>query len=370
MIFCLVFQSALAIYLLGTTKKKEAFDSQIRKLLLVLTIHLTTKFLLLYFIGDTFFFAKTATGFTFFYGPFLLTMANQLLQKKSPKKILYIHFIPFFVCLAIYFAIFLWGCLGYMTMSEMEIYNNTYQVLAVISLISYTAIVKIRLKAFKHQGNYLIALQKKLVNAIASVLLIGIISGLILNSLHLSGSVFEWLNVRTIIYTNLLLIPVLVIKYKFQSTRLEIISAASLPGLVNSEPIITIAETTTKKYQKSGIDETLLAVYEEKIIKHMKKNKPYLNAELSLDELSKQISIPKHHITQTLSAKIGKSFYQFVNEFRIQEAIVRLKKSPDESMLSLAYDVGFNSKSSFNFYFKKVTGYTPLVYKKENASSE
>jgi AraC-like DNA-binding protein len=360
-----MFQSTLAIYLLSTTKKTAAFEIQIRKLLLVLLIHLSTKFLLLHFISNTFFFAKTATGFTFFYGPFLLIMANQILQKRTRKRILYIHFLPFFVCLFIYFVIFLLGYLGHMTVSKIEMYNNIYQALAVISLISYSAIVKIRLRSFKHRSNHLIALQGKLVSSIASVLLIGILSGLILYRLPLNRFFFEWLNIRTIVYTNLLLIPVLVIRYKLESSHVEI-TPALITELVNGEPTITVMEAH-KKYQKSGIDENLLAMYEEKIIQHMKTNKPYLNAELSLDDLSKQISIPKHHITQTLSAKVGKSFYQFINEFRIEEAIVKLKKSKDESILSLAYDVGFNSKSSFNFYFKKVTGYTPSAYKKRQS---
>jgi AraC-like DNA-binding protein len=362
-IFCLIFQSALAIYLLGTTKEAEAFDIQIRKLLVVLLIHLSTKFLLLHFIGNAFPFAKTATGFTFFYGPFLLIITNQILQKPFAKKIVYLQLVPFFAGLLTYFSFVLLGSTGYIKSHFVNLYNNIYQILAIFSLISYSIIVKQKLKQWKDDSNQLIALQKQLLSSITSVWLIGIVSGLLIKSLHLAGSFFSWLDIKAIVYANLLMIPVLVIRYKVQSSHIRI-PTVILPEEIEPEPVISVIEVH-KKYEKSGIDDSLFVSYEEKIIKHMKKNKPYLNADLSLEDLSKQLAIPKHHITQTLNDKMEKSFYQFINEYRIEEAISKLKKSKEElSLLSLAFDVGFNSKSSFNMYFKKITGHTPSSYRK------
>jgi AraC-like DNA-binding protein len=74
----------------------------------------------------------------------------------------------------------------------------------------------------------------------------------------------------------------------------------------------------------------------------------------------------RHHLTQLLNEKVEKNFYTFINEYRIGEAIDRLNDpSLQVNILSLAFDCGFNSKSSFNNYFKKITGHTPTSYRKQ-----
>jgi AraC-like DNA-binding protein len=76
--------------------------------------------------------------------------------------------------------------------------------------------------------------------------------------------------------------------------------------------------------------------------------------------------MPKHKLTALLNDHIGKNFFTFVNEFRLDEVIVKLK-SPDfdhRTIMSIAYDSGFNSKSTFNSLFKKHTGHTPSQFKK------
>ncbi len=102
----------------------------------------------------------------------------------------------------------------------------------------------------------------------------------------------------------------------------------------------------------------------------MEKKKTYLDPELSLDKLSALAQISRNTISETLNQYMGKSFYQFVNEFRVKEIISMLDKCKRQgiapSVLSLAFEAGFNSKSSFNLYFKKVTGYTPSEYLKKD----
>jgi AraC-like DNA-binding protein len=74
----------------------------------------------------------------------------------------------------------------------------------------------------------------------------------------------------------------------------------------------------------------------------------------------------RHHLTQLLNEKLEKNFYSFINEYRIGEAIDRLNDPALQvNILSLAFDCGFNSKSSFNNYFKKITGSTPTAYRKQ-----
>ena len=82
--------------------------------------------------------------------------------------------------------------------------------------------------------------------------------------------------------------------------------------------------------------------------------------------MATRMKMSRHHLTQLLNERLEKNFYSFINEYRIEEAIDRLNDpSLQVNILSLAFDCGFNSKSSFNNYFKKITGTTPTAYRKQ-----
>lgn len=100
----------------------------------------------------------------------------------------------------------------------------------------------------------------------------------------------------------------------------------------------------------------------------MKTAKVFKDGTLSLDKLVTLTGINKYHISETLNDYIGKSFYQYINEYRVEFAIAQMKylteKEVPVNILVLAYDAGFNAKSSFNRYFKEITGQTPSEYLK------
>ncbi len=95
----------------------------------------------------------------------------------------------------------------------------------------------------------------------------------------------------------------------------------------------------------------------------MKVDKLFLQDNLSLNKLSESISESENHISETLSQFMGTKFFQFVNCFRIEEAKVALQSS-DKLITNIAFDVGFNSKTTFNTTFKKLVGHTPSAYRK------
>jgi len=101
----------------------------------------------------------------------------------------------------------------------------------------------------------------------------------------------------------------------------------------------------------------------------------YRNPQLSLADLSKFVNISERAISNAINQEVGKNFFQFINEFRVEEVKARLKDPKQEHLkiLSLAFDAGFNSKASFNRVFKTYTGQTPQAYKSAalmNPSSE
>lgn len=86
---------------------------------------------------------------------------------------------------------------------------------------------------------------------------------------------------------------------------------------------------------------------------------------LSMPKLAQTIGATPNQLSHVLNQHLGKSFFDFVNEVRTREASKLLIKEPDRTILDIATSVGFNSKSTFNLAFKKITGKTPSIYRSE-----
>ncbi|PIF31660.1 AraC family transcriptional regulator [Flavobacterium sp. 9] len=109
--------------------------------------------------------------------------------------------------------------------------------------------------------------------------------------------------------------------------------------------------------------------YSEELLKlqqYMAEEKPFLDPSLTIQDVSATIQIPVRDLSLLINHKLQQHFYDFVNTYRIEEAMEILKDSTKSKMtvLEILYEVGFNSKSSFNTAFKKHTGDTPTVYRK------
>lgn len=107
--------------------------------------------------------------------------------------------------------------------------------------------------------------------------------------------------------------------------------------------------------------------YTDRLLKHINEHQPYLDPELSLRSLAAQIDIHPNQLSWLLNENMGKNFNEFINHYRV-EAFKALSKDPQKAHLSLigmAYESGFNSKTVFNTYFKKETGLTPKQFLKE-----
>lgn len=99
---------------------------------------------------------------------------------------------------------------------------------------------------------------------------------------------------------------------------------------------------------------------------HMAEKKPFLNPSLTIQDISDDIGIPVRELSVLINHQLGKHFYDFVNTYRIENAMDILKDQSKNkvTILEILYEVGFNSKSSFNTAFKKHTGNTPTAYRK------
>ena len=98
---------------------------------------------------------------------------------------------------------------------------------------------------------------------------------------------------------------------------------------------------------------------------YMEEKEPFLDPSLTIQELSNQIEIPVRDLSVLINHHIDQHFFDFVNEYRIQKAMHILKDQTKSQLtvLEILYEVGFNSKSSFNTSFKKYTNLTPTAYR-------
>jgi AraC-like DNA-binding protein len=124
----------------------------------------------------------------------------------------------------------------------------------------------------------------------------------------------------------------------------------------------------SEKYIKSGLKESQAERYLQKLVSYVEDNKPYLDRDLNINDLALMTGIPRHHITQVLNEKYRRNFFTFINEYRIKEVIERFSdpKNNNFTILAIAFDAGFNSKTTFNSIFKSQTGITPSQFRQKS----
>lgn len=135
---------------------------------------------------------------------------------------------------------------------------------------------------------------------------------------------------------------------------------------VNSKLTLIKDIAPKPKIQISADDEKNNKIKELKDF--MLTQEPYLNPSLTVQELADQLKIPTKDLSVLINTYMDKHFFDFVNEYRIEKAMEILKDplKKDLTVLEILYQVGFNSKSSFNTSFKKYTGKTPTDFRKNS----
>lgn len=120
----------------------------------------------------------------------------------------------------------------------------------------------------------------------------------------------------------------------------------------------------TSQYKHSGLKQAEAERHAKDLQDYFSREKPYLNGKLSLNEVAQHLNISVNHLSQVINEQMGMTFFDFVNSYRVEEVKSILSKpdSKNFTLLGIAYDSGFNSKSSFNSIFKKFTGQTPSQY--------
>jgi AraC-like DNA-binding protein len=125
------------------------------------------------------------------------------------------------------------------------------------------------------------------------------------------------------------------------------------------EPVIPVPQEIIKPAKP---DQALI----DKLVAYMTEKKPFLDPELSLSTLAKEMKLSRSQLSQLINDGIGENFYDFINKYRVEE-VKKLMADPEMvgyNLLGIAFEAGFKSKSTFNLIFKRFTGLTPTEYRK------
>ena len=136
-----------------------------------------------------------------------------------------------------------------------------------------------------------------------------------------------------------------------------------------SKPLAKIAfeniELEKSELEKETLINDIELVRIEKLKKHMLDSQIYKRNRLTIEQLSESIGWSVESLSQLINQGVGINFFDFINQYRVDEIIRQLEdsKNRNATLLNIAYENGFNSKTAFNNVFKKLTGKTPSQYR-------
>ena len=297
-------------------------------------------------------------------GPSLYFFFSYSLKEnyKSTRKLIY-HFVPFFILLA--FLTLLELVSHSVSVSNgLPIYVPIIELLKAVQLsvyiiLSYQIINDLTKakKSVKYQNN-----TKQTLWWFSTFLLLIIIAS-VLSSVYFIS--IKFLGFKALVGDPkliALILIVLIYSIAFMAVR--------YPMIVSSEPDSLVIKRSPR-YKTSSLHKENIDSLKQTIVEYMEKESPFLNSELKIETLAKAVDIPTHHLSQILNQGFEKSFQNFINHYRVEEFKKRIiaPDSSNKTILAIALDSGFSSKSSFNRIFKSHTGITPYEFKKLNATN-
>jgi len=149
-------------------------------------------------------------------------------------------------------------------------------------------------------------------------------------------------------------------------------SAINTPDIFKAIPdvVLKTPETDEEPLQEDSEKPEKISELKEKLLYVMQVNKPYLKSDLKISDLANLLSVPAYQLSRLINSEFFVNFYDFINKYRVEEAKKLLIEDAHKyKILSIGYEVGFNSKATFNRVFKKFTNFTPSAFKESLSPS-
>jgi AraC-like DNA-binding protein len=136
-------------------------------------------------------------------------------------------------------------------------------------------------------------------------------------------------------------------------------------------PKSVLPKAETKAYKTSSLNAAKVEDYKKEFLRLMQEEKLFINSNLTVNEVAQKMGIPRQHLSEVLNVHLKSNFQDYINKCRAEAFVDCLKNKQFENytIMGIANEVGFKSKSSFNTTFKKIYGVTPSQFRKELATS-
>jgi AraC-like DNA-binding protein len=296
----------------------------------------------------------------FVYGPLMYIYIRTLIDDKPRLRKYYISWtlpvIAFFVLALIYRKQPLMIFDNYLNNDPYQTVRFVYAILLMVSIIAYSIMTFIKLEQHRKKFKNLYSYTSQKIT-LGWALFVSISFFVLYFGLFVLG--FTRVFVNNFNFDPLLVGNIILVFYSF---------AFSIFGYQQDRIYPEDIPIEKPKYSHSGLQSTQIEKLKNDLLALMTEKEFYRDPELTILEVSQELKTPRHHITQVLNEKMGKNFYSFINEYRIEDVKKRLKdkKNDNLTVLAIGYDSGFNSKSSFNTLFKQYTGVTPSAYRQKH----
>ncbi len=148
----------------------------------------------------------------------------------------------------------------------------------------------------------------------------------------------------------------------FHGIKQQVIFSAQPREFKEKEP-----QPGNAQYAKSSLKKDESQEQLKRLLAFMEEEKPYLDGKLSLNQVAGNLELSPNHLSQVINENLNRNFFDFVNSYRVELVKEKLADPANKkfTILALAYESGFSSKSSFNEVFKKFTEMTPSQYQKQ-----
>lgn len=141
------------------------------------------------------------------------------------------------------------------------------------------------------------------------------------------------------------------------------------PGLFHQIDHEFRIQQKTERYRKSKIQHLDVAKTLSQLEDTMVRERMYADEQLTIQKLADILEIRTDQLSELLNNVLGIDFRRYITEFRVAAARQMLQEQPERSILAIAYNVGFNSKSAFNRNFKAIVGQTPAEFRESRLST-
>jgi AraC-like DNA-binding protein len=303
----------------------------------------------------------TSYPFLFLMGPIYYLYVNYSLNKNFRFKLLYLlHFLPSFLCVIAFIPFYALSSddkVNYM----MSLAKETYISIPIEQFIFMVVHVI--------QTGIYILFSHRYIGRSEAIIKDSSSNTNILSRVEFIKRFNFYYGLWLAVYFVTLILLVFIKQYRIEIDYVTLLVTSILIYVVGyaalRKPEVFRDVPESDKYIWSDLDKHKVTQIKHSLELSMAESKPYLNSELKLAELAAKINTSPQNLSQVINTEFKQNFYDYINSYRVDEA-KKLLLNPgydNKKILTIGFDVGFNSKATFNRVFKKLTGLTPTEYR-------